>query len=104
MLDLDHSSFSFIAHNDNVFYSVIGHARLGHIGKDKLARLAREGLLGSIANVSLPICEPCLVGKAYRKPFGKAPRATHPLELVHLNTCGPMNVKACHDAIIFSHL
>ena len=104
MLDLDHSSFSFIAHNDNVFYSVIGHARLGHIGKDRLARLAREGLLGSIANVSLPICEPCLVGKAYRKPFGKATRATHPLELVHLNTCGPMNVKACHDTIIFSHL
>ena len=104
MLDLDHSSFSFIAHNDNVFYSVIGHARLGHIGKDRLARLAREGLLGSIANVSLPICEPCLVGKAYRKPFGKATRATHPLELVHLNICGPMNVKACHDAIIFSHL
>ena len=46
MLDLDHSSFSFIAHNDEVSDFVMWHARLGHIGKDRLARLAREGLLG----------------------------------------------------------
>ena len=48
MLDLDDSSFSFIAHNDDVYDSVTWHARLGHIGKDRLARLAREGLLESI--------------------------------------------------------
>ena len=48
MLDLDHSSFSFIAHNDNVSDFVMWYARLRHIGKDRLARLAREGLLGSI--------------------------------------------------------
>ena len=47
------------------------------------------------------MCEPCLAGKACRKPFGKAPRATHPLELVHSDLCGPMNVKACHDASYF---
>ena len=100
ILDLDHSSFSFIAHNDDVFDSVMWHAKLRHIGKDRLARLAREGLLGSITNVSLPMCEPCL-GKACRKPFGKAPRATHPLELVHSDICGPMNVKARHGASYF---
>ena len=50
--------------------------------------------MGSITNVSL-------AGKACRKPFGKAPRATHPLELVHSDLCGPMNVKACHDASHF---
>ena len=101
MLDLDHSSFSFIAYNDDVSDSIMWHARLGHIGKDRLARLARECLLGSITNVSLPMCEPCLVGKTYRKPFGKAPRATHPLELPHSDICGPMNVKACYVASYF---
>ena len=101
MLDLDHSSFSFIAHNDDISDSVMWHIRLGHIRKDRLARLAREGLLGSITNVSLPMCEPCLAGKAYRKPFGKAPRATHPLELVHSDICGPINVKARHGASYF---
>ena len=101
MLDLDHSSFSFIAHTDDISDSVMWYARLGHIGKDRLARLAREGLLGSITNVSLPMCEPCLAGKACRKPFDKAPRATHPLELVHSEICGPMNVKACHGTSYF---
>ena len=52
------------------------HARLGHIGKDRMARLAREGLLGPLAKVDLPICEPCLASKACRKPFRKAVRAT----------------------------
>ena len=47
------------------------------------------------------MCEPCLAGKACRKPFGKAPKATHPLELVHSDICGPMNVKACHGASYF---
>ena len=46
MLDLDHSSFSFIAHNDEVSDFVMWHARLEHIGKDRLARLAREGHWG----------------------------------------------------------
>ena len=46
MLDLDHSSFSFIAYNDDVSDSIMWHARLGHIGKDRLARLAREAYLG----------------------------------------------------------
>ncbi|KAL0391272.1 UNVERIFIED_CONTAM: Copia protein [Sesamum latifolium] len=42
-----------------------------------------------------------MAGKACRKPFGKAKRATHPLELVHSNICGPMNVRARHGAFYF---
>ncbi|KAK4383583.1 Copia protein [Sesamum angolense] len=55
-----------------------------------MTRLAREGLFGSLAKVNLLVCEP-FMGKACRKPFGKAKRATHPLELVHSDICGPMN-------------
>ncbi|KAF7116721.1 hypothetical protein RHSIM_RhsimUnG0017100 [Rhododendron simsii] len=35
------------------------------------------------------------------KPFGNAPRASHLLELVHYDICGPMNVKARHGASYF---
>ena len=63
--------------------------------------LAREGLLGPLAKVNLPICKPCLAGKACRKPFGKAMRATQPLELIHLDIWGPMNVKSRHGASYF---
>lgn len=64
-------------------------------------RLAREGLLESLAKCDLPAYEPCLVGKACRKPFGKATRATHPLELIYLDIYGPMNVRARHGACYF---
>jgi hypothetical protein len=66
-----------------------------------MAKLVREGLLGPLAKVNLPICEPCLAGKACRKPFGKAVRATQPLELIHLDICRPMNVKERHGASYF---
>ena len=66
-----------------------------------MVRLAREGLLGPLAKVDLPICEPCLAGKAYRKPFGKVLRATQPLELIYSDICGPMNVKARHGSSYF---
>ena len=36
-----------------------------------------------------------------RKPFGKAIKAQIPLQLVHLNVCGPMNVRAKHGASYF---
>lgn len=66
-----------------------------------MTRLARQGLLGSLVKVSFPVCEACLVGKVSRKPFGKAVKATHPLELVHSDICGPMNVRACPSASYF---
>ncbi|KAL0284949.1 UNVERIFIED_CONTAM: Retrovirus-related Pol polyprotein from transposon TNT 1-94 [Sesamum angustifolium] len=57
--------------------------------------------IGSLAKVNLPVCEPCMAGKACRKPFGKAKKATRPLELVHSDICGPMNVRARHGAFYF---
>jgi len=35
------------------------------------------------------------------KPFGKASRATIPLELIHSDICGPMSVKARHGETYF---
>ena len=33
----------------------IWHARLGHIGQDRMNKLAKSGLLGSISKVTLPL-------------------------------------------------
>ena len=63
--------------------------------------LAREGLLGLLTRVDLDTCEPCLAGKAIRKPFGKAARADHPLQLIHSDIYGQMNVRARHGASYF---
>ena len=79
----------------------VWHARLGHIGQERMNRLAREGLLGTRAKIQLSICEHCLAGKATRKPFGKAIRSESTLQLIHSDICGPMNVKARHGASYF---
>ena len=41
----------------------IWHARLGHIGQERMNRLAKEGLLGTHAKINLSICEHCLAGR-----------------------------------------
>ena len=79
----------------------IWHARLGHIGQQRMDRLAKEGLLGQIEKVNLSTCENCIVGKMARKPFGKGTRAELPLQLIHSNICGPMNVRARHGDVYF---
>ena len=57
--------------------------------------------MGSFAKVKLPICEPCLVGKATRLPFNKVKRAISKLQLIHSDICGPMNERARHGANYF---
>uniref|UniRef100_A0A2N9GE70 CCHC-type domain-containing protein n=1 Tax=Fagus sylvatica TaxID=28930 RepID=A0A2N9GE70_FAGSY len=78
-----------------------GCTLLGHMRQERMARLAREGLIGNLAKVTLPTCEHCLVGKSKRKPFGKATRASFPLQLIHSDICGPMNVRARHGGSYF---
>ena len=102
-LDIDcsayDSSFALLTQNDHD--EMNWHARLGHIGQDRMTRLAREGLLGPLAKVNLPTYEHCLAEKSTRKPFGKGIRATVSLELIHSDVCGPMNVRARHGASYF---
>ena len=58
-------------------------------------------MLGPLAKIDLPICENYLAEKTTRKPFGKGTRAEYPLQLIHSDICGPMNVRARHDASYF---
>jgi len=71
------------------------HVRLGNIGQDRLYRLIRAGLLGSCTK------EYCLVGTTTRLLFGKAKRASSPLQLIHSDIYGPINMRARHRANYF---
>ena len=77
------------------------HSQLNHIGQDRMNRLAKEGLLGQIEKVDLPNFEHCLKGKMTRKSFETGTRADNPLQLIHSDVCGPMNVRARHGAYYF---
>jgi len=69
--------------------------------EDWLYRLTRAGLLGSLTKNELFVCECCLAGKTTRLLFGKAKRVSSPLQLIHSDICGPMNVRARHDVNYF---
>lgn len=67
------------------------------MGQARMARLTQEGLLSSLAKVNLPICEPCFADKVCGKPFGKATRATEPLQVIYSDICRPMSVKVWYS-------
>jgi len=83
-----------VSHFDSDLESIKWHARLNNIGQDRMNRLAKECLLDQLTEVQLPRCELCLTGTTTAKLFGKASRASSPLELIQSDVCGPMNVKA----------
>ncbi|GJY45579.1 retrotransposon protein, putative, ty1-copia subclass [Tanacetum coccineum] len=69
--------------NDNV-------SKLAHIGKTRMQKLQREGLLESINDGSYDKCESCISGKMTKKPFNnKIERAQIYLGLIHTDVCGP---------------
>ena len=68
--------------------------RLDHIGLDRINRLVKDSPLRELSIRSLPVCESCLEGKMTKRPFSaKGSRATKPLQLVHTDVCGPLNVQ-----------
>ena len=77
--------------------SIIWHAKLGHIGTERITWLARKGLLGPLTSVNLSICEKCLTNKSTRKLFGKAICASAPLDLIYFDIYAPFNVKALNE-------
>jgi len=58
----------FVSHFDPSLESIKWHARLGHIGQDRMSKVAKEGLLDRLTEVKLPTCESCKAGKATAKP------------------------------------
>src|SRR4051812_31698449 len=71
------------------------HCRLGHIGKKRMQRLQRDGVLPSFDFESFDTCEACLMGKMTKMPFkGHPERAGELLEIIHSDVCGPMSTAA----------
>ena len=98
----DNSYFSYVtSSSNNEIDAITWHTRLGHIWQERMYRLTRKGMLGPLTKIELPICENCLARKTTKKPFSKGIRAEKPLQLIHYDIFGPMNVKAKHGALYF---
>ena len=79
---------------------IFGMQGWGHIGQDKMNKLAKSGLLGFISKVTLSTCEFCLTDKATRKTFGKATCSEKPLQLIHFDICSPTNDYARYPCLL----
>ena len=80
-----------ISHDDTHLWNL----RLCHINLDRINRLIKNGALNHLKLGTLQVCESCLEGKMTKRPFtGKSIRANQPIELIHSDVYGLMNVKA----------
>ena len=78
---------------DWISQKYLWHLRLGHIREDRLNKLKKDGLLGSLIFESYPICESYLQEKMAKLSFvGQGERITEILALVHTDRCGPFDV------------
>jgi hypothetical protein len=74
--------------------SLLWNRRLGHLNFDHIIKLRNSGEVKDLPNISKPydfVCKPCQIGKLTRTQFKskKFPSTEKPLQLVHMDLCGP---------------
>ena len=70
------------------------HSRFGHLSFHTLKEMSNKRLVEGLPPINTPskLCRNCISGKHHRTPFPKLStfRATEPLELIHVDICGPI--------------
>ena len=70
------------------------HLRFGHIGKDKVNKLVKDGILDSFNSQSTQFVNPAFKKKMIKLSLvGYRERAMELLALVHTDMCGPFDVQ-----------
>ena len=76
--------------------SWLWHLRYGHLGYAGLNLLSSKRMVDGLPRVgnSCDKCEACILGKQHRLPFNSKNfrRVRYPLELVHVDLLGPMQI------------
>jgi hypothetical protein len=71
--------------------SSLWHGRLGHLSKTGITYLSKAGYIPKLSFSDHHFCEHCHYGKQVAAPHPTSvPRESSPLDLVHLDVCGPM--------------
>ncbi|PNY07765.1 putative copia-type polyprotein [Trifolium pratense] len=75
--------------------SWLWHYRFGHLNFNGLRVLQQKEMVKGLPQIETPshVCEECLIAKQHRNSFPQEStwRASHVLQLVHSDICGPMN-------------
>ncbi|CAL8087744.1 unnamed protein product [Prunus armeniaca] len=93
------SSNTYVALKAGVSHSTwIWHKRMGHLHLKGLNQLKEKEMVHGLPHLEAVdgVCEGCQFGKQHREwfPKNKAWRASTPLELIHMDLCGPMQTES----------
>lgn len=99
-LPLVYATLSATVSNKSAINWLVAHARLGHLNASSVQllhdkRMAQGMVIPTEGSPSdITSCDGCRQGKAHRLPFPKQAnfRASRPLELVHSDICGPIQI------------
>jgi hypothetical protein len=83
------SQYSYVSKDSSFLWNL----RLGHINKNKMKRMSKNGLLPNINSEDFNICESCIQGKMISKSFSKHWKSSYLLEVIHSDICGPLRTK-----------
>ncbi|KAJ9709896.1 hypothetical protein PVL29_001400 [Vitis rotundifolia] len=79
----------------NLSSSMLWHKRLGHISRQRLERLVRDGVLSNLDFSYFETCVVCLKGKMTAKTRKeKVDKCGSTLDLIHTDICGPLTPNA----------
>jgi len=72
----------------------VWHGRLGHVSFQAMMKLVDKEMVGGVPLIQHPdqVCQACMAAKQTRMPFPRSAmwRAEEPLQLVHVDLCGPI--------------
>jgi hypothetical protein len=75
----------------DILVSSLWHGRLGHLCKAGITHLSKAGYIPKLSFSDHKFCEHCHYGKQVAAPHQTStPRESSPLDLVHLDICGPL--------------
>ena len=66
------------------------YKRLGHISKERMERLVKDGIFSNLDFIDLNVCVDCIKGKQTKHTKKGATRIEELLEIVHTDICGPL--------------
>ncbi|XP_020266065.1 uncharacterized protein LOC109841513 [Asparagus officinalis] len=69
--------------------SILWHRRLGHISIERVKRLVKDGVLGTLDFTDFDTCVSCIKGKQTNKYKIGAKRSSNLLEIIHTDICCP---------------
>ena len=82
----------FLSHTSDDAW--LWHGRLGHVNFHALKQIVDKDMVGGVPLIQHPdqVCQSCLTAKQTRKPFPRSVlwKIDEPLQLVHVDLCGPI--------------